>query len=527
MRICLLLFLLPMSLFSQVQEPLRIMSFNLRLNTQSDSANAWPHRTDLVQSMIRFHQADLIGVQEALEDQMKDLKKMLPDYGFHGVARDTGKWGEYSAIWYRKSRLTFVEGSTFWLSQTPDQASKGWDAALNRIVSWAKFYDKWTGKEFFHFNTHFDHRGRRARKESATLILQQISALNPTQLPVLLSGDFNANPDSEPYKILTQSSDHMPVKDAWNHSLVAAHGPASTWSGFSQAGVPGRRIDYVFFQNAVSILRCASLSDSWSGRFPSDHLPVLAEVLIDPVKALPQAHAHNDYEHDRPLFDALDHGFSSIEADVWLIDDELYVSHNKPSKLLPEKSLKQLYLEPLAERLSRGNGYVYPGSESPFYLMIDLKNDGQATYAHLQKLLQDYQWMLSSPENGPGIHIFLSGARPVERIHLDTDRLVSIDGRPEHIGQGFSSEEMPIISQRYSKVLSWKGNGEIPSDEYQALQDLCQRAHQEGKKIRLWASPEKEEVWQVLLRAGVDFINTDKLSSLQAFLQRNPAKSGK
>ncbi|MEM7370503.1 MAG: endonuclease/exonuclease/phosphatase family protein [Bacteroidota bacterium] len=524
----LFLFLLPMSLLSQPQTSIRVMSFNLRLNTAGDKDNAWPHRKGLARSMIRFHQADLIGVQEALEDQMSDLSQMLLDFASHGVARDTGKGAEYSAIWYRKSRFDLLEGSTFWLSESPKIPGKGWDAALNRIVSWAKFHDRWTGRIFFHFNTHFDHRGETARKESARLILRQIQKLNPTQLPVLLTGDFNATPSSQPYQILTQSPELPSVKDSWTHSMEFAHGPASTWSGFKEAGVPDRRIDYVFYQNQVSVLRCASLSDSWSGRFPSDHLPVLAEVLIAPVQALPQAHAHNDYEHERPLLDALDHGFTSIEVDAWLMNGELYVSHNRPSSLEADKTLRHLYLDPLARRISQGIGQIYPGSAAPFYLMIDIKNEGKASYTILQEQLKEYRWMLASPSKpANGIHIFLSGARPVQLIREDASRCVGIDGRPEHLGQGFTVEQMPVISQQYGKILSWRGQGKIPKKDLQKLRTLVQAAHAEGKKVRLWASPEKENVWTTLLEAGVDFLNTDELSHLQGFLQRNQSKSAK
>ncbi|MEL7534519.1 MAG: endonuclease/exonuclease/phosphatase family protein, partial [Bacteroidota bacterium] len=186
--------LLTNSLFAQ--NSLKIMSFNIRLNVESDGENAWPKRTDIVKSMFDYHQADLLGVQEALPDQMEDLKSMLPEYGAHGIARDTGKWGEYSAIFYRRTRLILEEGGTFWLSETPEQPSKGWDAALNRIATWGIFQDKASGERFLYLNTHFDHRGVKARQESARLLVAQSKALNPENLPVLLSGDFNFTPEA-------------------------------------------------------------------------------------------------------------------------------------------------------------------------------------------------------------------------------------------------------------------------------------------------------------------------------------------
>jgi hypothetical protein len=150
---------------SAAKVPIRVMSFNIRLNTPADSANAWPHRKEMVASMMRFHRADLTGVQEALKDQMDDLTKLLPEFGWMGVGRDDGKEaGEYSAIFYLKDRFAVLEQNTFWLSESPEKpGSMGWDAACVRIVTWAKFKDKRMGKAFYHFNTHFDHIGEKAR----------------------------------------------------------------------------------------------------------------------------------------------------------------------------------------------------------------------------------------------------------------------------------------------------------------------------------------------------------------------------
>ena len=496
---------------------LNIMSFNIRLNVASDGYNAWPNRTAMVESMIRFYEADLMGVQEALPEQMEDLKSMLPDFGVHGVARDTGRWGEYSAIFYKKSRLEFIQGSTFWLSPTPEVMSKGWDAALNRIASWAIFKDRITHKQFFYLNTHFDHRGEQARIESAKLIPQQIKKLNPQGLPVIVSGDFNITPNTKAYQTLTQS-----LEDTYHNSVASHHGPASTWSGFQFPGVPERRIDYIFSMGNVQSLRHATLSDSWSGRFPSDHLPVLVSVLIDPVKPLPSAHAHNDYEHENPLFDALNHGFMSVEADVWLINGELYVSHNRPGNLSKTPVLKDLYLEPLAQRISQQQGWVYAGYPHSFSLMIDLKNEGENTYRRLKEELSDFEYLLKARRNqAPPIMIFLSGDRPISTVQNDPSRLLGIDGRPDDLGKGFDAAFMPVVSQRYGKILTWNGKGEIPEKELKKLQDLVEKTHAEGKKLRLWASPETEACWEVLLKAGVDMINTDELARLQQFLEAN------
>ncbi|MEL7535167.1 MAG: hypothetical protein AAFN10_27940 [Bacteroidota bacterium] len=300
------------------------------------------------------------------------------------------------------------------------------------------------------------------------------------------------------------------------NSLQAAHGPASTWSGFKYPGEPGRRIDYVFGRGAVQFLRYATLTDSWSGRYPSDHLPVMTEVLINPPKVLLQAHAHNDYEHTKPLFDALAQGFNSVEADVWWWNDRLIVKHNQPAKAAQEPDLRTLYLEPLAQLAAQNYGRIYPQSDEAFWLMIDLKNNGEACYQALTSLLEEYRWMLIGEK--PALKIFLSGNRPIKLAANDPNRMMGIDGRPEDLGKGYSADFMPVISQRYGKVLNWNGRGEIPAGEREKLQALVDQAHAEGKRVRLWASPETETAWQTLLEVGVDMINTDDLEGLRAFM---------
>ena len=261
---------------------LRVMSFNVRYNTPSDSANAWPYRKDLAASMIRFHHADLAGLQEALKGQIDDLVERLPGYGWFGVGRDDGQeQGEFSAIFYRRDRFEPLEGSTFWLSEKPDSVgSKGWDAAITRIVTWGKLRDRSTGKVFFHFNTHFDHRGVQAREESASLLLTKTKEIAGTT-PVFVTGDFNSRESSEPYRILTESAGRESLQDARYLSVHGHHGPTGTMSSFKVAGTPGRKIDHIFVKNGVRVLQHGVLSETYDGRFPSDHLPVLAEVVIE------------------------------------------------------------------------------------------------------------------------------------------------------------------------------------------------------------------------------------------------------
>lgn len=268
----------------KVETYVRVMSFNIRYDEPQDKENAWLNRKKLVADMIRFHHADLVGVQEALKRQLDDLSDLLPEYAWIGVGRADGKEaGEFSAILYRKDRLNMLQNATFWLSKTPDIPSKDWDAALPRIVTWAKFTDKHIGKDFFHFNTHFDHRGIKARAESARLLLNRID-VTAGRLPVVVTGDFNFTEGSEGYKILTgkngkSKAELQALRDARYLSQHGYYGPTSTFNEFKGL-VPNMKIDYVFVKGNVRVLQHGALSDTWDGRYPSDHLPVLAEIVF-------------------------------------------------------------------------------------------------------------------------------------------------------------------------------------------------------------------------------------------------------
>jgi endonuclease/exonuclease/phosphatase family metal-dependent hydrolase len=197
------------------------------------------------------------------------------------VGRADGKTGgEFSAIFYRKARFKSLESSTFWLSETPNVPSKGWDAAFPRIVTWVRLRDIKTGKTFFHFNTHFDHRGERARQESAQLLLDRIRE-TAGNLPVVVTGDFNFTESSDGYQLLTgNNSDRFVLRDARYSSQHEHHGPTSTFNEF-KALVSGKKIDYVFVKGSIRVIQHGVLSDTWDGRFPSDHSPVLAEIVIE------------------------------------------------------------------------------------------------------------------------------------------------------------------------------------------------------------------------------------------------------
>jgi endonuclease/exonuclease/phosphatase family metal-dependent hydrolase len=259
--------------------PLRVMTFNLRLDVASDGPNAWPHRRDWVAGLIRFHAPDALGVQEALAHMLTDLDARLPGFARVGVGRADGRaGGEFSAILYRTDRLELLDSGTFWLSPTPEvPGSKGWDAAIERIATWARFRDRRTGCTHVHLNTHFDHIGEQARQESARLIRRRLGSIAGI-LPVIVTGDLNADPQSVPYRIFirdTIANASAPLRDAFAVSRDGHYGPTSTWNAF-RAIEPGRRIDYVLVSTPIPVLSHGILPDSWDGRFPSDHLPVLA-----------------------------------------------------------------------------------------------------------------------------------------------------------------------------------------------------------------------------------------------------------
>lgn len=243
------------------------------------------------------------------------------------------------------------------------------------------------------------------------------------------------------------------------------------------------------------------------------------------IEPLTNAHAHNDYEHDRPLFDALDNGFTSVEADVHMIDGKLYVSHDIPESLSQVKTLEELYLSPLLKHVNNNNGRVYENHNGFFYLMIDIKTLADYSYPVLRKTLAKYSEMISvvtdsiDQDNKP-IKIFISGhhGRPFTQLLNDSIKYAGLDGRPKELKDNIPSALMPVISQNYKKYLTWKGTGNPDENELESLKEMIDLAHDQNKMVRLWAAPDKPVVWDLLLKTGIDFINTDDLEGLREFL---------
>lgn len=265
-------------------QSVKVMSYNIRLDTEADGVNQWKNRTDKVAALIKKYNPDLLGVQEALHNQMIDLQSNLPDYSFVGVGRDDGKEkGEYSAIFYKKDKFEVLLQNTFWLSETPEvPGSKSWDAAITRIVTYTLLKDKTTGKSFIYTNTHFDHVGKEARKNSAKLIKIFLKGFvngatfekPEREIPIIITGDFNSEPADAPYLTMidgddTILTDSRPLQDR-----------TGTFCGFEVNKIECRTIDYIFHSPHWKASGYKVIQDHNGTYYPSDHLPVLVTLSL-------------------------------------------------------------------------------------------------------------------------------------------------------------------------------------------------------------------------------------------------------
>ncbi|TAI48380.1 endonuclease/exonuclease/phosphatase family protein [Flagellimonas allohymeniacidonis] len=254
-----------------------VLTYNIRFDNPSDGINTWDSRKAWVASQLDTYRPTIFGVQEGLKHQVVFLESHLEQYSYFGVGRDDGKEkGEHTPIFFDTTEVKLLKNNTFWLSETPQKPSKGWDAAIKRICTYGLFEDLKGGNRFLVFNTHFDHVGGVARLESAKLILAKMEQLNPDGLPVLLIGDFNLEPDSEGIGLVLKE-----LKDAHSIANYKADEAQGTFNGFDAQKPVTRRIDYIFFDDStLKGLKCDILSDSIQGRYPSDHFPVYAEFAF-------------------------------------------------------------------------------------------------------------------------------------------------------------------------------------------------------------------------------------------------------
>ena len=252
-----------------------IMSYNVKLDYPQEGDNSWTNRKPFFINQLKFYEPDVLGVQEAMPNQMKDMDSLLVDYSYVGVGRDDGKnEGEFSAIFYKKDTFNFLKSDTFWLSDTPNEVSMGWDAVCNRVCTYALLEDKKSGNVFWVFNTHFDHVGKEAKKNSAALIMEKIEELNTQNYPVILTGDFNMEVNHDNLR---------PIKKTLQDSKAIAEltfGPEGTFNGFQFDKPVTRRIDFAFVSSEITVTKYAVLSDNWNLQYPSDHLPVYVEIRL-------------------------------------------------------------------------------------------------------------------------------------------------------------------------------------------------------------------------------------------------------
>ncbi len=257
-------------------QQMSVMTYNVRLDIASDGENAWPNRKEFLGSQILFLAPDVLGVQEARPNQVNDLKNTLTAYKFIGKGRDGEQEGEHSGIFYNSNRLELIEEHTFWLSETPEKVSKGWDAAYPRVCTYGLFALKESQQKVWVFNTHFDHVGAVAQQKGMKLILEKIKTVNIKNLPVIIMGDFNVEPNSE---VITEAK--TVLSDAKEKATVV-FGPEGTFNGFKYNEPVTRRIDYIMVSDAVVVEKYATFSSAIDFKFPSDHFPVFVQVRIKP-----------------------------------------------------------------------------------------------------------------------------------------------------------------------------------------------------------------------------------------------------
>ena len=252
----------------------KLMTYNIRYDNPNDSLNNWYYRKLEIINLIKYYKPEIFGIQEGLQNQLTFLDDNLTLYSRIGVGRDDGKAkGEFCAIYYNKKELLLIEESTFWLSQTDDEISVGWDASMERICTYGLFENRISKKKILIFNAHYDHIGKTAREKSSELILKKINEINKENYPVILMGDFNAEPDSKPIQIIKDE-----FEDAGELSKNGIYGPVGTFTGFKKNALAERRIDYIFVKN-LEVLNYRHIDDKMkNSSYLSDHLPVLIEI---------------------------------------------------------------------------------------------------------------------------------------------------------------------------------------------------------------------------------------------------------
>ncbi|MBN2367024.1 MAG: endonuclease/exonuclease/phosphatase family protein [Calditrichaeota bacterium] len=267
----------------------RIMSFNVRYDSQSDDYHSWKNRRERVSRLIQFYDPDIIGFQETFKHQLEYLNNQLPSYNWIGVGREDGREsGEFSPIFFKRNRLKLLQQDSFWLSEQPEiPGSIGWDAKYSRLVTCCILKEAKLNDKFSIFNTHLDHDGETARIQSTKLIMKKIKNY-ASDIPAIITGDLNTLPESEPYRILL-SDQRFRLRDAFHHSHYPHYGPDYTFNGFGMRATQGR-IDYILATEHWKIWRSAIVPEFWNNFYSSDHFPVIADISLKNVEHIKDTH---------------------------------------------------------------------------------------------------------------------------------------------------------------------------------------------------------------------------------------------
>jgi glycerophosphoryl diester phosphodiesterase len=384
------------------EQGLTVMTYNVRLDVASDGDNAWPKRKEFLASQVAFHAPDVMGTQEGTPSQIDWLDGRLTNYARIGEGRQGGHKGEYSAIFYNRQRLKVKESGTFWLSETPDIVSTGWDAALPRIVTWARFTERSGDRDFFAFNTHFDHVGATARLKSVDLILTMIDSLNKDGLPFVLTGDLNLTPDTAPLQRLSSA-----LTDAFVAAPVRL-GPVGTFTGFKRDVPASRRIDYIMVGPGVKVVNYATLTDAVDGRYPSDHFALISTLHLRPRPLIVAHRGASGYALENSLDafrKAVDLKADMIELDVFTLKDGQVVCFHDGDleRLTGVKGKIANYTLPELNQLTLSDGSRIPlltealkVMDKQLRLNVELKGPGTAepTYRILQQFIRDEGWKM-------------------------------------------------------------------------------------------------------------------------------------
>lgn len=272
-------FLFPFMLLFSINtsaQKIVVASYNLRYDNSGDIGNLWKDRVGPIADLIKYHNFDVVGTQEGLTHQLVELQEHLPEYTYYGIGRNDGKKeGEYSAIFYKTTLYTLIEGGNFWLSPTPEKPGPGWDANQTRICTWVKLKEKKSGTQFYVFNAHYDHIGMTARIESSKLVLEKIKAIAGNAASVF-TGDLNGDRESEWYLHLKNST---LLKDAFFQAALT-YAPNGSFNAFKTTGLSNKVIDHIFITDHFSVDRWAVLTDTYYGKYPSDHFPVVCDLIF-------------------------------------------------------------------------------------------------------------------------------------------------------------------------------------------------------------------------------------------------------